>query len=617
MFRFKWLLYVVLLVGTASVAESPSLNHLKYKERSKVEQACILVSNPVAYNQCIINELQRFENKSKPSSQVAIETLIQSKQHSGGVRSPQKLSKRSVFNIQHKLKRLGYSVNKTGVVDTRTREAISKLSLDYGLSIAGDYSDLMQLLQKIEAGRLKIKAKPEPVVIPEPVVKPEPVVSPDPVVKPEPVVSPEPVVIPEPVVRPEPVVKPEPAVRPEPVVRPYPILPVVLFAFVFFYISYLYWKGKFLFYPDESVQDDSYPEKDDDNDVAIINPGEQGDSTLLDKAQQRWEGDKQNASSESTVVNPAFQGTEEAWSDTTGSESAVVNPVSQGAEEVGGGATDAEPVQLADYDMVAALVFAIKASATLKAFALCYPRVKISIGKTNPEKLYGLVERWVPSRSVCQPDHAAEWVMSGYCQLVERAYYNHTSVLPVKSAGAWVKPLINPDFWKTEEIYRTDSSKRGFPPDWEYRKEVINWIDSGMCRRCGLKVSDKDKQTHHIKPRAEGGTHEFENLALLCRDCHTFMPGRGHLEIRGYGAFFLSKKKKVHVQRCHYAGNCCCRWANLMTLKAEGYELCKVCDPNAQHQANIKVWRPKILDDLESRRGKIVKELTRYMQDNR
>lgn len=267
------------------------------------------------------------------------------------------------------------------------------------------------------------------------------------------------------------------------------------------------------------------------------------------------------------------------------------------------------------YDVVLALVPAIKSSSGLRKFALRYPLLKISLSKTCSKDLERLLAKWVESRSVWRADQVVDWIVSDYCQLVERAYYKRTSELPIKSMGAWIKLLIKPEFWKTEEAYRTDFSNWGFPPDWVYRMEVVNWIDSGSCRRCGLKIPEKDKQTHHITPRAVGGTHEFENLALLCRDCHTFMPGRGHLESRGYGLFLVSKNKKVHTLDCRYAESCSRRWANLMTLKSENYQLCKVCDPDAQHQANINAWRPKIFQDLESRREEIVKELTEKLSN--
>ena len=39
----------------------------------------------------------------------------------------------------------------------------------------------------------------------------------------------------------------------------------------------------------------------------------------------------------------------------------------------------------------------------------------------------------------------------------------------------------------------------------------------GRCEYCG-GIPGVD--SHHIKSRARGGTHDIENLILLCRACH-------------------------------------------------------------------------------------------------
>jgi len=48
-------------------------------------------------------------------------------------------------------------------------------------------------------------------------------------------------------------------------------------------------------------------------------------------------------------------------------------------------------------------------------------------------------------------------------------------------------------------------------------KERVFLRDGRMCRYCG---SDENLQIDHIISRKRGGTHDLENLQVLCRDCN-------------------------------------------------------------------------------------------------
>lgn len=52
-----------------------------------------------------------------------------------------------------------------------------------------------------------------------------------------------------------------------------------------------------------------------------------------------------------------------------------------------------------------------------------------------------------------------------------------------------------------------------------------------ICRKYGKLI--KADEVHHIKPLAEGGTHDFTNLISLCHRCHA----------------------KIHAERGDYLGN--------------------------------------------------------------
>ena len=48
-------------------------------------------------------------------------------------------------------------------------------------------------------------------------------------------------------------------------------------------------------------------------------------------------------------------------------------------------------------------------------------------------------------------------------------------------------------------------------------KERVFLRDGRMCRYCG---NDENLQIDHIISRKNGGTHDLENLQVLCRDCN-------------------------------------------------------------------------------------------------
>lgn len=53
------------------------------------------------------------------------------------------------------------------------------------------------------------------------------------------------------------------------------------------------------------------------------------------------------------------------------------------------------------------------------------------------------------------------------------------------------------------------------PP--KHLKRKVRERDDHKCVRCG---ENDDLEVHHIIPSANGGTHEIENLATLCKPCH-------------------------------------------------------------------------------------------------
>ena len=53
---------------------------------------------------------------------------------------------------------------------------------------------------------------------------------------------------------------------------------------------------------------------------------------------------------------------------------------------------------------------------------------------------------------------------------------------------------------------------------WDTIRKRIRERDGYCCRKCGVAVPSG--VVDHIKPLAQGGSNEDENLQLLCKDCH-------------------------------------------------------------------------------------------------
>ena len=55
---------------------------------------------------------------------------------------------------------------------------------------------------------------------------------------------------------------------------------------------------------------------------------------------------------------------------------------------------------------------------------------------------------------------------------------------------------------------------------WKNTRRYIRSRDGDRCRLCQASGAVQRMFTHHIKPRAQGGTDNVENLMLVCQSCH-------------------------------------------------------------------------------------------------
>jgi 5-methylcytosine-specific restriction protein A len=63
--------------------------------------------------------------------------------------------------------------------------------------------------------------------------------------------------------------------------------------------------------------------------------------------------------------------------------------------------------------------------------------------------------------------------------------------------------------------YRGSARDRGYTTAWDKIRDIYRRANP-LCARCG-GVADL---VHHVRPIAEGGSHEESNLQSLCVECH-------------------------------------------------------------------------------------------------
>lgn len=63
--------------------------------------------------------------------------------------------------------------------------------------------------------------------------------------------------------------------------------------------------------------------------------------------------------------------------------------------------------------------------------------------------------------------------------------------------------------------------QRGYGAAWDALRKVVMQRDAGLCQPCrGDGRVTLATMVDHIKPRAEGGTDDLDNLQAICRECH-------------------------------------------------------------------------------------------------
>lgn len=68
---------------------------------------------------------------------------------------------------------------------------------------------------------------------------------------------------------------------------------------------------------------------------------------------------------------------------------------------------------------------------------------------------------------------------------------------------------------------RASAAARGYGSAWRKLRPVVMARDCGLCQVCRLAGRlTVAVMVDHIKPKAEGGTDDLDNLRAICKACH-------------------------------------------------------------------------------------------------
>lgn len=68
---------------------------------------------------------------------------------------------------------------------------------------------------------------------------------------------------------------------------------------------------------------------------------------------------------------------------------------------------------------------------------------------------------------------------------------------------------------------RTSRHERGYGTAWDRLRQRILTRDKHLCQQCKREGRlTAASQVDHIKPKAQGGTDDAENLQAICGPCH-------------------------------------------------------------------------------------------------
>lgn len=257
-----------------------------------------------------------------------------------------------------------------------------------------------------------------------------------------------------------------------------------------------------------------------------------------------------------------------------------------------------------DSERIRKIVRAIETSQSLNSFASGYCYLPL---KPIPNKLTPRIEKYFKQHNK-DPFKVFSCFLDYYTERVKCCFLEKSTDIATQATPVWLLEHEHfPDFWKKEAAYRYYAE--GYPPDWSVRRELVLMREAAHCQRCGVLVELRLAHIHHISPKSVSHYHGLDNLAFLCKDCHSCMPSNGHLDIRGEAIYYPSERQKLHTADCRYRGNKAVKGKASAYDWLERYTYCKQCDPLGYHEQLVKAWEPTLVRVFKKQQPAIIKEL--------
>lgn len=257
-----------------------------------------------------------------------------------------------------------------------------------------------------------------------------------------------------------------------------------------------------------------------------------------------------------------------------------------------------------DSERIKKIVRAIETSQSLNSFASGYCYLPL---KPIPNKLTPRIGKYFKQHNK-DPFKVFSCFLDYYAEQVKCCFLEKSTDIAAQATPVWLLEHEHfPDFWKKEATYRY--YVEGYPPDWSVRRELVLMREAAHCQRCGVLVELKLAHIHHISPKSVSHYHGLDNLAFLCKDCHSCMPSNGHLDIRGEAIYYFSERQKLHTADCRYRGNKAVKGKASDYDWLEKYTYCKQCDPLGYHERLVKAWEPTLVRVFKKQQPAIIREL--------
>ncbi|WP_293090209.1 group II intron maturase-specific domain-containing protein [Moorena sp. SIO3H5] len=142
--------------------------------------------------------------------------------------------------------------------------------------------------------------------------------------------------------------------------------------------------------------------------------------------------------------------------------------------------------------------------------------------------LWNKLQRWGYRR---HPNKSKTWVNGKYWGTIGNDNWVFKDGDIYLQKHAWTEIKRHTKVKETRSPYDGDSIywsiRMGKHPEMTSQKGKLLKRQKGKCAHCGLTFKDRDlMETHHILPRALGGTNKLDNLELLHLHCHDQKHGK-------------------------------------------------------------------------------------------